>query len=72
MSVPEVLAVAEAGRRAGATECLFTLGDRPEARYPVAAQELKAMGYATTVDYLAHCADQVLRHPKSQTLNPKP
>jgi hypothetical protein len=36
MSVEEVVAVAEAGRRAGATECLFTLGDRPEARYPVA------------------------------------
>jgi hypothetical protein len=43
MSVEEVVAVAEAGRCAGATECLFTLGDRPEARYPAAAAELQAM-----------------------------
>ena len=32
----EVLAVAEAGRAAGCHEALFTLGERPELRYPVA------------------------------------
>ena len=32
MSPDEVLAVAEAGRRLGCKEALFTLGDRPEAR----------------------------------------
>jgi len=30
MSVEEVVAVAETGRRAGATECLFTLGVGPD------------------------------------------
>ncbi len=49
----EVLAIAEAGRAAGCHEALFTLGERPELRYPVAAEWLAAQGYASTVDYLA-------------------
>ena len=49
----EVLAVARAGRAAGCHEALFTLGERPELRYPVAAEWLAAHGYASTVDYLA-------------------
>ena len=49
----EVLAIAEAGKAAGCHEALFTLGERPELRYPVAAEWLAAQGYASTVDYLA-------------------
>ena len=49
----EVLAVARAGQAAGCHEALFTLGERPELRYPVAAQWLAAHGHASTVDYLA-------------------
>ncbi len=49
----EVLAVARAGRAAGCHEALFTLGERPELRYPVAAEWLAAQGYASTVEYLA-------------------
>src|SRR6516225_9682953 len=49
----EVLAVARAGQAAGCHEALFTLGERPELRYPVAAQWLAAHGYASTVEYLA-------------------
>ena len=49
----EVLAVARAGQAAGCHEALFTLGERPELRYPVAAEWLAAHGYASTVDYLA-------------------
>ena len=60
MSVEQVIQVAERGRVAGATECLFTLGDRPEALYPAAKQELNEMGFESTVDYLAHCASAVL------------
>ncbi len=48
----EVLAVARAGQAAGCHEALFTLGERPELRYPVAAEWLAAHGYASTVDYL--------------------
>jgi FO synthase len=49
----EVLAVARAGQAAGCHEALFTLGERPELRYPVAAEWLAANGYASTVEYLA-------------------
>jgi FO synthase len=49
----EVLAVARSGQAAGCHEALFTLGERPELRYPVAAEWLAANGYASTVDYLA-------------------
>jgi FO synthase len=49
----EVLAIARQGAEAGCHEALFTLGERPELRYPVAAQWLAEHGYASTVDYLA-------------------
>src|SRR6476659_2836868 len=56
----EVLAIARAGAEAGCTEALFTLGDRPEARYRVAREELAALGCETTLEYLARCARLVL------------
>jgi len=60
LSVDEVLAIARAGAAAGSTEALFTLGDKPERRYRIARDELAALGFATTIEYLAHCADRVL------------
>jgi FO synthase len=48
----EVVAIAEAGARAGCKEALFTLGDRPETRYPRAKAWLSERGYATTLEYL--------------------
>src|SRR6187551_341477 len=56
----EVLAIARAGAEAGCTEALFTLGDRPEARYRVAREELARLGCETTLEYLARCARLVL------------
>src|SRR4029079_12675480 len=56
----EVLAIARAGREAGCTEALFTLGDRPEARYRVAREELAELGCRTTLEYLGRCARRVL------------
>jgi len=56
----EVLAIARAGREAGCTEALFTLGDRPEARYRVAREELAELGCGTTLEYLGRCARRVL------------
>jgi len=56
----EVLAIARAGAQAGCSEALFTLGDRPEARYRVAREELSALGCGSTLDYLARCARLVL------------
>jgi FO synthase len=52
LSPEDVLAIAHAGAKAGCTEALFTLGDKPEARYRAASEALAALGYATTIDYL--------------------
>ena len=49
----EVVKIARRGARAGCHEALFTLGERPELRYPAAAEWLAANGYESTVDYLA-------------------
>jgi len=57
LSPGQVLDIARAGAAAGCHEALFTLGEAPEDRYPVAAEWLRERGYATTVDYLvAMCA----------------
>jgi FO synthase len=56
----QVLAIARQGARAGCHEALFTLGERPEERYPAAAEWLAANGYDSTVDYLAAMCRLVL------------
>ncbi|MGO8864181.1 MAG: 5-amino-6-(D-ribitylamino)uracil--L-tyrosine 4-hydroxyphenyl transferase CofH [Acidimicrobiales bacterium] len=56
----EVLQIARAGKEAGCHEALFTLGERPELRYPLAQEWLDSHGFATTVDYLAHACGLVL------------
>ena len=53
LSPDAVLAVARAGARLGCTEALFTLGERPEQRYPAAGEWLARRGYRTTQEYLA-------------------
>jgi FO synthase len=60
LSLDEVMAIAQAGREAGCTEALFTLGERPELRYDEAARWLAARGYHSTVDYVASAAQMVL------------
>ena len=61
LSPDEVLAIARAGKEAGCTEALFTLGDKPELRYRAAEEELAALGYKTTIDYLTAMCALVLR-----------
>lgn len=56
----EVLAIARAGAAQGCKEALFTLGDRPEDRWPAARRWLDERGYDSTVDYLRACAIAVL------------
>jgi FO synthase len=50
----EVLAIARAGKEAGCHEALFTLGERPELRYPMARDWLAVNGFASTIEYLVH------------------
>ncbi len=56
----EVRSIASMGREAGCREALFTLGERPELRYPAARQWLAEHGYASTVAYLAEMCRLVL------------
>jgi FO synthase len=60
MAPSAVLAVARSGADAGCKEALFTLGDRPEDRWPGAREWLDAAGYASTLDYLRSMAILVL------------
>ncbi|KQS60008.1 2-phospho-L-lactate guanylyltransferase [Geodermatophilus sp. Leaf369] len=60
LSPDEVLDVARAGAALGCKEALFTLGDRPEDRWPVAAQWLEEHGYDSTLGYLRAMAIRVL------------
>jgi FO synthase len=60
MTPYEVLAVAEAGRRAGCKEALFSLGDQPERVFPEAKEFLQTLGFDTTLEYLAAMSELVL------------
>jgi FO synthase len=52
LSPEDVLAIAGAGESHRCTEALFTLGDRPEDRWPAARDFLAEHGCATTMDYV--------------------
>ena len=56
----EIVAIARRGAELGCTEALFTLGDRPEDRWPQARQWLDERGYDSTLDYLRAAAIRVL------------
>jgi len=56
MSVEEVLASVRAGVELGCKEALLTLGEKPELRYRAARDALQAMGFESTLDYVAHIA----------------
>ena len=60
MTPDQAVEVAHAGRARGCKEALFTLGDRPEARYAAARRALRALGYGSTVEYLRGVAERVL------------
>ena len=60
LSPNQVLEIARAGRAAGCREALFTLGDKPELRYAAARAALRALGFPSTVEYLAHACRLVL------------
>jgi len=60
LSPKAVLEIARAGAASGCREALFTLGDQPERRYPVARDALDHLGYPTTLAYLVEAARLVL------------
>ena len=60
MSPEQILDVARLGASMGCKEALFTLGDRPEDRWPVARAWLDEHGYASTLHYVREMAQLVL------------
>jgi FO synthase len=60
LSPDEVLKIASDGAALGCKEALFTLGDRPEARWPQAREWLDAHGYDDTLSYVRAMAIRVL------------
>jgi len=60
LSPDEVLSIARAGLGQGCKEALFTLGDRPEDRWPQAREWLDAHGYDDTLAYVRAMAIRVL------------
>jgi FO synthase len=61
MSLEQVILTAKLGAGAGCKELLFTLGDKPELRYPAAAEWLEAAGFTDTFGYLKAVAAEVVK-----------
>ena len=61
MSAEETVSIARQGQAMGCKEALFTLGEKPELRHDAARQALDKMGFETTLEYLAHVAERVLK-----------
>src|SRR5947209_10938319 len=60
LSADEVVEIASRGRDLECKEALFTLGDTPEDRYPVAREWLEARGFASTLDYVRAMSIRVI------------
>jgi len=60
LEIEEVLDIARRGAEMGCKEALFTLGDRPEERWPEARQWLTERGYTSTLDYVRAASIRVL------------
>lgn len=60
MELEEVLDLARAAKTLGCSEALFTLGERPELRYPIALEWLRTRGFSSTIDYLATAMEAVI------------
>src|SRR4051812_26937274 len=60
LSPDEILEIARQGAELGCLEALFTLGDRPEDRWPEAREWLDERGYDSTLAYVRAMAIRVL------------
>jgi FO synthase len=64
MTPDEVLSVAQQGEKLDCTEALFSLGDRPEARFPEMRETLRKLGYRSALHYLQAMCELVLRETR--------
>ena len=60
MDPEEILKVVKKGEKAGCTEALFTLGERPELRFEEAKTWLNERGYKTTLEYVTDMCKLVI------------
>lgn len=60
LELDQVVDLARRGAELGCKEALFTLGDRPEDRWPQAGEWLAERGYTSTLDYVRAAAVAVL------------
>ncbi|WP_372782516.1 5-amino-6-(D-ribitylamino)uracil--L-tyrosine 4-hydroxyphenyl transferase CofH [Litorivivens sp.] len=60
LSVDQVLDSVREAEKMGCKEALLTLGEKPELRYKAAREALADMGFATTLEYVAHVAKRIL------------
>lgn len=60
LSPDEVVEIAREGAEMGCKEALFTLGDRPEDRWPQAQEWLEEAGYSSTLEYVRAMSIRVL------------
>ncbi len=56
LSIDSILKTARDGVALGCKEALFTLGDKPELRWPAAREALDRLGHETTLSYLSEVA----------------
>lgn len=61
MPLEQVLEQARAAAKIGCKEALLTLGEKPELRYKTAREALANMGFASTLHYVAHIAEQIFK-----------
>lgn len=60
MTPDEVMDVVREGERLGCKEVLFSLGEKPELRYPEAREALAKLGHVSMIDYLIEMCRRVL------------
>lgn len=62
MKPEQVLEIAQKGKKARCTEALFMTGERPEQKYDEARQWLKSLGFSSTIEYITHMSELVLKN----------
>lgn len=60
MTPDEVMTVVREGERLGCKEVLFSLGEKPEQRYPEAKEALERLGHTSMIEYLIEMCRRVL------------
>lgn len=60
MTLRQVMETVHHGERMGCKEVLFSLGEKPEQRYPEARQRLALLGHENMIGYLVESCERVL------------